>query len=151
MSSSSVKDGAELKDDGFEDRLLPDRKGPIIPYTQPPPSPRGKVFRLESNRHRDRPLPPPPFCLVDSYSDFNSGTLGATLPDACFYRVSARTGWLSENTVTTWDSKFDLQLLSQCGRHMIIQSSCVEQLTFPPPLPPPCILHCCLQSGSLTT
>ena len=62
-------------------------------------------------------------------SHFKTDTLGAALPNAWNWRVSAKAG----GPVTSWDSKFGLQLLSQCGN----KSNC-------PSIPNPEIhLVCC--------
>ena len=48
---------------------------------------------------------------VESYQWLQIGTLAATLPGIWCYMFNTETGWPS---VSGWDRKFDLQLLSQC-------------------------------------
>ena len=57
-----------------------------------------------------------PDCTQSNHnSDLNIDTLAVTLPGFWLDEVSARSGWPSVSKLTACGSKFDLELLSQCG------------------------------------
>ena len=90
----------------------------------------------------------PCFPWSNHTSDWKICTVVTALPDAWHYRVVTRTGWPTVYPFTGWDSKFDLQLLSQCGSMYNCQSRSVPT---PPPYPPRFILHAAVTLGSWET
>ena len=59
------------------------------------------------------------FCFCSEvlvvFISVTSGTPVTTLPGAWCYRASAGTGWPSVSILSLGETKFGLQLLSQCG------------------------------------
>ena len=58
---------------------------------------------------------PGSFCRSSYTNDLKIGTPVATLQGTQSYRVSTGIGWTGVSVLKLSDSKFDLQLLSQCG------------------------------------